>query len=240
MRPPVTILNDTNGCPGRATLVVFGHYRGGTSMMAGLLRIFGIFMGDRVEFGSNEDLTLRSASAAEAVRIILERNRAHDLWGFKDPGVYDRIHEWYHALRNPRFLCIFRDLLACAHGEVLRGPFDDVFLAMRDKQERQSRMMAFLQVLIEEKVPVLLASYERALQSPGPLVDAVARFIGFAIDEETRERAVRYVVPERTHGEPSLPKLSDEETRRIANGWNADLARRTGCVVDGWRAEDDA
>ena len=130
------------------TVVVLGAFRGGTSMVAQLLRALGVFMGDEFahpdqEYGNledrefqqllhrkdlltREDISSTDFSAAEIgtlKTLVGQRNRQHPLWGWKYPGtVLWCLHAGLSCyLRNPHFITVFRDPLAIFQHELDKG-----------------------------------------------------------------------------------------------------------------------
>lgn len=205
MYPPATLFNLPEVHADQRTLAVLGHYRGGTSMMAGLLRVFGVFMGDQIQYGNNEDVEFQRADAKKVLPLVAKRNAEHDVWGWKYPGLYLTGSEWCWSLRNPYYVAVLRDVVACAQGEVWRGQYKDVFATVRLKHEQQSVMLDFLGTAIRMRRPVMLVSYDRALVNPELLVDQLAQFAGIELDAAARGRAIASVMPERGHGDPFSP-----------------------------------
>ncbi len=205
MTKPTVAYNVPSRLPDQRTILVTGHFRGGTSMVAGILRMLGLFMGDRIEGGNNEDAEFKDAPANVVRARIRERNAVHDVWGFKYPGIFLTAAEWIGDVREPFVVCIVRDVLASAQSEVFRRQFDDEFQALRKKCEQQQQMMAFLELIHARRHPLLLISYERTLQYSRHVVDALASFVGVDASEEDRRAAAEYVMPERGHGTPDEP-----------------------------------
>ena len=78
------VLNPPRRIPVRRTLVVLGVERGGTSMVAGVLRALGVPMGDRAGL-NHEDPAFLKDDPDKLRRAIRTRNKQHDMWGFKVP-----------------------------------------------------------------------------------------------------------------------------------------------------------
>lgn len=202
MYEPTLALNVPPSAPPQRTAVVFGHYRGGTSMVAGLLRVLGVPMGEKLEGGNNEDQDFQNASARRVIELIEQRNRGHDVWGWKYPGLFANAAHFYRRLRNPYFVVILRDVLACAQGEVWRGALRDPYAALKLKHAQQTQMLGFVDQAVRDRLPVLVVSYERSLMNPSRLVDSLARFLGLAPTSEVRRAAIATIQPERGNGDP--------------------------------------
>lgn len=202
MAVPTVAYHRPNTLPDQRTVVVLGHFRGGTSMVAGILRMLGLFMGDRIEPGNNEDAEFKNSPPDVIRERIRTRNAAHDVWGYKYPGVFLNGAEWIDELRNPLFVCVSRDPLASAQSEVFCRVFDDEFEALRAKVDHQRQMLEFLELVMERRHPLLLISYERALRYEEEVVDAIDRFVGLEATPEARRTAIDFVTPERGHADP--------------------------------------
>lgn len=94
------------------TYVILGNYRGGTSIFAGLLILFGIDMG-HIDDVVYEDVRMRG-NAPDVIPIIHERNKAGRTWGWKYPGAINYIGQVEPYLINPRYIVVFRDPYAIA------------------------------------------------------------------------------------------------------------------------------
>ena len=98
-------------------------------MVSGLLRLFGVPMGEHVNDANNEDEEFlsargtrrqladpeaRNAVLVDLIRLFRSRNERHPVWGWKDPLAPLYIRDVFPLMRNPRFLVIFRDPFAVA------------------------------------------------------------------------------------------------------------------------------
>ncbi len=200
--------------PAQRTFPIFGHYRGGTSMVAGLLRQMGLYLGERVDPGNNEDPDFRDAPRAKLIEMIHRRNAEHDVWGWKDPGLYRTIGQDFGLLRNPFSIVILRDVFACAQAELWRGQTNDVFTTLRRKQDEQSKMISFMDRIYAARRPMLVISYDRTIVNPERAVDQLIAFTGLSVDEATRQRATAFVQPERGNGDPTIEPTPREVLSR--------------------------
>ena len=165
-------------CPERATFVIAGVARSGTSMAAQALYTLGIPLGRRHDRSVFEDGEIGQAldssdfGALKAIRDELDAR--HDKWGFKRPRAYRHLARLPQLVRNPRVIIVFRDPLA---------------VTLRNHISIQSEVMKNLRTTIEEfaalieridacPAPVMMASYEKALQFPAEFVDRLAGFCG--------------------------------------------------------------
>jgi hypothetical protein len=175
------------------TVVVLGAFRGGTSMVAKMLREIGVFMGSEYarpdpEYDNVEDrefqqllhrwpiLTKDSISEVDfpreimdpVVELIERRNLQHSLWGWKYPGtvlwcLYGGLTKY---LRNPHFITVFRDPVAIFQHQADKGciPAADI----RRKEGLSLRWIAkhnqhLVEHVMQSNAPHLLVSYERTM-----------------------------------------------------------------------------
>jgi hypothetical protein len=188
---PVLMLNASREVAEKAqkTVVVMGGYRGGTSMVAGLLRLMGVFMGFEVGMRNNEDLDFQDAGVARILELIADRNRLFDLWGWKNPGTIYNIEHIQHKLRNPFFIVVFRDLMAVAQNEIAKNVYDFEEAVWR-AADQQMRLADFV---LRSRQPVLAVSYERASKNREEFVRNLAGFLALGIPDEDLGKIARFV-----------------------------------------------
>ncbi len=178
---------------GEATLGVLGLTRSGTSMLSSLLYALGVYMGDRIDSAVYEDVEIAEfidkGDFEGLAAFAAARNAGHSVWGFKRPNAYKSLPQLVPALRNPRLIVTFRDILA---------------IAMRNNISMQMDVLPSLPRYVAEygelvrniaavKCPMLLVSYEKFLQFPEESIDAVAQFCGVPMTEELRDKAMKVV-----------------------------------------------
>lgn len=200
------------------TICVLGAPRGGTSMIAGLLRKLGLPMGESLDEANNEDLEFTKHGGLRAIffkperaaekekyltemrAVIQRRNRSYSWWGWKDPISSYYVADLISVLRNPRFIFITRDPIAIAerewsaegthHPPVLLDYMKFLFKAYGSTVE----------FLIAQRQPTLLASYERSLRFPRKTAQAVADFVGVRAEPDFLAWAEAYIAPDRPSG----------------------------------------
>jgi len=184
-------------------IFVFGSPRGGTSLVAGLLRLMGVDMGE-ANRGNNEDDSIIGArnpaelfdpqkgpAANGRIReaVLARRERADGPWGWKDP--HGALYVPNVPAYLPRVHCIvvYRDPLAVSQSMTRRGgrePLEGVLDALM--------LYANATRFIEQgTVPCLAVSYEGGVRRPRALVRGLARFCGLDVDVEG---VAGYVRPE--------------------------------------------
>ena len=168
-----------------ASVLVTGLGRSGTTMVSRVLSALGLFMGERVSRGTNEDKDFRniikSGSLGKFKKLCRERDERHQRWGFKYPAARHNLGALVGAMRAPRVIVTSRDPLATAIRAA--GATDAEVLPTFDQALRRTiRLLASVQEL---ECPVLLLSYEKALTRPRDCTSALASFCGIDADEET-------------------------------------------------------
>jgi hypothetical protein len=178
------------------TFIVSGSGRGGTTLVAEILREAGLHLGDNIAEIVSEDLQmlgiLRSGDRGRLDTVIARRNGQHQDWGFKLPNIHAFLHHKDLArFRNPHLIMIFRDPQAIATRGVLADYFDPL-IALRDASVALNNLVEFVHLTT---CPCLLLSYEKALTFPGDFIDTLVNFCGLGIESESRQRLLGRVQP---------------------------------------------
>jgi len=214
---PIHVLRLSPDAEGRG-IFVFGGPRGGTSMVAGALRLLGVDMGARQGHGNNEDLDIQEArggiaelgdpesaafaAALERMRPVITRRAECDAaWGWKDPhgALYGAAVE--DLLPAPRLVCVFRDPHAAAERVhiLTEKPF---LTALEETLTLYQRCRTYLETT---GLPVASVSYEKALVRPERFVEQLTQFCGLSPDSAKTKDAIDFCYPERGHGSPTDP-----------------------------------
>lgn len=184
--------------PCQRTLIVTGIARSGTSLVAGMLRDAGIFMGQFLHEVVEEDAAILDALHSRDMEMlrsmIRDRNAAHPCWGFKVPNLHAFLkHNELAQFRNPHLLVIYRDPVAVT----VRNALSEHFGELDGLAAATSAAYALARFVQRAPCPVLLLSYEKALAFPNLLVDSVLEFCDLKVDSNTRNRMFLRVQPNR-------------------------------------------
>ncbi|MFC4252580.1 sulfotransferase [Sinimarinibacterium flocculans] len=178
--------------PARRTLVVAGLARSGTTMVAGALHHLGIdMMGGAAANAVYEDLELSRALEAGDTgpirRLVAIRNAAGRPWGWKRPSSLGALGELERHFTNPRYVVVFRDMLAIAtrNRVSMRANVVDNLAA----SYRQYGVL--LEWVRQVRAPTMLVSYEKAMLDKAAFVSALATFAG--ADAAGCTQAVRFI-----------------------------------------------
>ncbi len=215
------------------TLVVLGSPRGGTSMLAGLLRELGIHMGDRIDRHNHEDQAFLSEDLEQIRATIAQRNAEHPVWGWKVPDSIRYLPEIESQLRNPHYLAVLRNPLAVAasmHRYSTNMPLES---GLKRALEYFHLIEAFI---ARTRNPVLLVDYEAAVLAPAALVESLGDFLRLELDEEAIEQAAAFVGarggyrPVRNPGERARIDLQRLDAQPAGN-WSPSSFSLSGCNI---------
>jgi hypothetical protein len=194
----VVLRPDVGGSAAGRSFIVTGLQRSGTSLVAGMLRQVGIFMGAEINDIVHEDEAIARVidgrDHAALRRLIAARNAAYGTWGFKLPMLCDYLDaadiRWFQA---PHVIVTFRDPLAVAVRASL-SDFQDALPALQQVAAQQAALVRFVTQLA---CPTLLVSYEKALLMPADFVAALVRFCGLPDSAALRAQLARLIEPNR-------------------------------------------
>lgn len=163
------------------TYVILGVARGGTSMVAGLTRMCGVWLGDDLPH-NHEDAAfnvdqLKKAGADPVARMreaITERDAARDVWGWKYPHAGAYLEDLRDDLRNPHLVVVLRDPVASTARNILYNDAEPLREVLRVHRTTTRN----LDLVERWAVPTLFVSYERGLARPFKLAGLLAEFLG--------------------------------------------------------------
>jgi hypothetical protein len=183
---------------GKRTFIVTGIARSGTTLVAGLLKDAGVFMGQFLHDVVEEDAAMLEALHSRDMTmlrtLIGERNAGHAQWGFKLPNLHAYLeHQELAGFRNPRLVVIFRDPVAVA----VRNALSEHYPEMQALIAATNAAYSLARFVERVPCPVLLLSYEKALAFPGVLIDNLLAFCELRPDDATRNRMFLRVQPNR-------------------------------------------
>ena len=165
-------------CDDEATIIATGLGRSGTTMIARVLSSLGLFIGDHLTPRSSEDTEMQSALKSYDINglsaIFSKRNERFPKWGFKVPAARARLPWLSKNARNPRIIITFRDVISIA----VRRNVEKGDAILDDIVQISSATSKILSTLKEIPCPILLISYEKALQYPNELTGEIADFCG--------------------------------------------------------------
>jgi hypothetical protein len=211
------------------TVIVSGVGRSGTSMVAKVLHALGLPMGksDGLEVLEDQEFVkaLVSFDYDHMRQIISTYDALHPRWGFKFASLQNHLFPPQLAyFRNPRLIVINRDPVATASRSHASDP------DRKDIEETllnvAKQMLDMADFVCSAECPTQLISYEKFIALPDEGIDALARFCGIAVTEETRTRARHAVEPNNPDYiklfHPSHRGHFDAVAEGVAIGWCAE------------------
>ena len=177
-RNSAIILDGTPLTEGPRTYVVFGVMRGGTTVIGGVMRGLGIFMGDNIDENNQESMDFHGRKPDQLAETIARHNAAHQVWGWKHPNAADYLESIWPLLVNPHAICVYRD--AVANGQALNRwhPFSKLD-AIQAALRRQQRNLNLLKTL---SGPKIFVSYEKAERDKELFLEEFSALLGMTAD----------------------------------------------------------
>lgn len=161
------------------TFVLFGLIRGGTTAATTIATGLGLFIGDK--FHNNLEDRDFLEGPRKALNAVEDRNKSRDVWGFKVPNISAQMDVLLPALRNPRLICITRDLTANTLGIKKYAKKDDTAEVMqRCLLNTQRNLMTVYRV----QRPTLFLSYEKILQKTDDAIAEASHFLNMPATDE--------------------------------------------------------
>jgi hypothetical protein len=191
-------LRHVTEAPASRTIVVLGAPRGGTSLVAGALRLAGVFMGDDIDQANNEDRAFnlhggnlsiitqnegRSRFLDHVRRTIAQRNATRAVWGWKDPLAALYISDILPDLVNPRLILVTRDPTAAVMRERIEAAAaledsEEAALYVNKAQQALLLYQTALSVIETSCAPTFFVSYEKASRHGKEFAVRLLDFIG--------------------------------------------------------------
>ena len=176
----------------KKTLILFGMPRGGTTMIANVVRSMGICLGEELPVNledsdfnwdvlgrANPDWS-REQKIASIRQAIESRNQKFNTWGWKYPRMDIYFKDIRSQLVGPMFVCVFRDVVASTWRSVVRRG-QPVSSVIRHTLELQANHLTLLE---EAGAPSLLVSYEKAIDDPLQLAASLNQFMGLGFSRK--------------------------------------------------------
>ncbi|ESR25308.1 hypothetical protein [Lutibaculum baratangense] len=191
----------------RKTFVVLGAPRGGTSMIAGSLRLAGIFMGEGLG-GQHEDPAFKREAVEDKLAAIADRNRRFHTWGWKLPRTVHFFDEIKHALVNPHLIVVYRNTLAVARSSARRDrrPLDLHLIKVATRHYSK-----VFDIIDGNDMPTAIVAYEAAVAQPRLYAERLVKYCGVEPTGEMLEEISAFV-----GGKPGYTEIPGEVLPRRA------------------------
>ena len=163
---------------GPRTYIIFGAMRGGTTMVAGVMRGLGVNIGPHLDENNQESRAFNGPSIKDMVQSLQSQNAKDEIWGWKIPNAADYLDRIWSDIRNPHLICVMRDPVANAQG---LNRWHSVG-RIQSAQESVLRLQKNLNIISLRKCPSLMISYEKAVGAPDLFIDEFATWLGVEAD----------------------------------------------------------
>lgn len=175
----------------KKTFVVMGVSRGGTTMVAGCMRLLGIDMGDDIDPICQEDRAFHHKTVNEVRNLIVTRNEQKDVWGWKFPHTHDFFFEISQVIVNPHLIFVFRDVYAVAESFNKRSSMP-LNVGLREAWSRYGKVIS-----VAEKIdcPKIFFSYEHAILNKQKYTMALSDFCGVELNNELLAKIIDFISP---------------------------------------------
>ncbi len=189
------------------TIVIFGNARGGTTMVAKIVKTLGIDIGLNSEEPFNlEDRHFRydlyhgdkHDDIVKQIEICAIRNNAYkDEWGWKYPCASLYLKEIVGVLRNPHIICVYRDIFACAmkqFADKLDCKTDNFFAEDLLAKEAQ-HCLANIDMIKRLDLPTLMCSYEKAILYSEDFIYSISDFLDIEMNPKLMKNCLEAIHP---------------------------------------------
>jgi LPS sulfotransferase NodH len=175
------------------TFVILGGARGGTSAVSGILRTWGVYMGDCLGDNHEDQEMLKTRKELpQVIETIKNRNVDYKDWGWKAPNSIFWLEDVMPYLRNPYFIVVVRHPLSMAQSQVKRSGAD-LQTGFCVSIGYYQHITTFIKNVKPEKI--LLISYEDLISSKDKILQEISDFIEIKLNPEKMKSAKAFLVP---------------------------------------------
>ena len=193
-----------NPAEAQRTFVVLGTVHGGTSMIAGLLRLLGIYMGPDLD-STHENRQFRDALLGNRTRaerylaplriytryrrLVQRYNGEHAVWGIKDPLLTYYVPWLARYWRNPMYILVLRGLAATAASQAahFRHPFEHRLTKVLNSYRWLYRFA------MASGRPLLVIDYEAAMRNREEVVRALGEYCDVPAGTQRYQAALAFM-----------------------------------------------
>lgn len=159
------------------TVIITGPSNGGTSIVAAIVRDFGVYLGNTATNTiEDRDFAMKLQNEEKLLKYIDERNSKHPVWGLKRPNFGRDLEYFGERVYNPYVVAIFRDPVAVEYRykDDPQWSSEKMVTQVAEALRRQQKILE----AIDNFVNVHVMSYEKLLVFPEREISELARFIG--------------------------------------------------------------
>jgi hypothetical protein len=173
------------------TIVVGGSSRGGTSAISYALASAGLYLGPVGDLNHEDKEILAAIRTKRNLReIFRNRNKSHEVWGFKIPEITFHFDWLDMELRRPIFIFVFRNVAGVAQSIQTRDPVFGRSLNgyVQSLKHALTYYNYFTECLRRMQSPVVIIEYERIISEPEAVIPELFELLGLHADRDTIPR----------------------------------------------------
>ncbi|NDV51659.1 hypothetical protein [Salipiger sp. PrR003] len=175
------------------TVIVLGPPRSGTSMISGILRLLGIYMGECNPKNNEDQRFNKTNDTADIEALISQNNTSHGIWGWKHPSTHIYYESIAGSVRNPFFIASFRNVLDAAASKLKHTGSGDPLDLIRPYASHYVKISS---LIAESGRPCIYVNYDKAAADPVPLAEHLAqRLLGRTLEDRERKKVTEYCTP---------------------------------------------
>ena len=201
-RSPIIWFNRTTRLPNQHTIIIVGVERGGTSMVAGVIRSFGLYGGRRL--GRNHENPAFLTDNENDLKTAINRmDKQADVWWVKIPKLSTKLDFITSQVRNPIVIFVTRNWTAILNSWIQRGAGDPNQIAKHCLYYYSQALSS----ISKREYPAFAVDYEYACRFPNAFIKAISEAIRIEIDNEMLSRAQK-MITEDGGGYIDLPEFN--------------------------------
>lgn len=187
-RPSLVWIKDINFFTKKKTIIIVGVERGGTSMVAGVVRALGIYGGDRL--GRNHEspafLSDNKVKLLENIKFMKEQS---DVWWIKAPKLSLNLEFILSNVENPIVIFVNRNWTAVANSWLQRSnskPLKTIKHCLNYYTE-------IIKIVGEKNIPTISVDYEYSCRNPEKFVKELVSCLKIKFDKDLIDKAVNMI-----------------------------------------------
>ena len=175
------------------TVIVLGCGRGGTSAMAGALRVLGVALQDGSHILKHESSPVVYHGDQVDRRLtgsnLKSMDRRFTLWGWKSPRDLFSVHSWVSMVRNPMFVVVWRNQMQTTNSVMSREKIE-FEVALRHVTEVYAELGRFV---FKTPFPLASVDYAELCASPGGVLSEIADWLEIPVSKNQMAAASRFL-----------------------------------------------
>ena len=184
-RSSITQIIKKNFFTKKKTILIVGVERGGTSMVAGVVRALGLYGGERL--GRNHESTAflndNKVKLLENIKFMKEQS---DIWWIKMPKLSLDLEFILSNVENPIIIFVNRNWTAIANSWLQRSNSKPI----KTFKHILSYYSEIIKIVAQKNIPTISVDYEYSCRNPEKFVGELVNFLKIKFDDDKIEKAV--------------------------------------------------